>query len=164
MSWHPWWLRRYSICLQCGRPGFEPWVGKIPWRRKWQSTPVLLPGKIPWTEEPGRLQSMGSQRVGHDWATSHALATVNSAAINTGVHISFQIRLFVFSRYIPRNEIAGSYANSIFSFFFFNIIYFWLCWVFIACSTWACHYGGFSCWGAPALRYASFSSYEAWAQ
>ena len=34
-----------SVCLQCGRPGFEPWVGKIPWRRKWQSTPVLLPGK-----------------------------------------------------------------------------------------------------------------------
>ena len=30
--------------LQCGRPGFEPWVGKIPWRRKWQPTPVLLPG------------------------------------------------------------------------------------------------------------------------
>ena len=28
-----------------GRPGFDPWVGKIPWRRKWQSTPVLLPGK-----------------------------------------------------------------------------------------------------------------------
>ena len=26
--------------------------------------------KMPWTEEPGRLQSMGSQRVGHDWATS----------------------------------------------------------------------------------------------
>ena len=26
--------------------------------------------KIPWTEEPGRLQPMGSQRVGHDWATS----------------------------------------------------------------------------------------------
>ena len=26
--------------------------------------------KIPWTEEPGRLQSMGLQRVGHDWATS----------------------------------------------------------------------------------------------
>ena len=34
-----------SICLQCGRPGFDPWVGKIPWRRKWQPTPVLLPGK-----------------------------------------------------------------------------------------------------------------------
>ena len=41
----PWWLRQWSVCLQCRRPGFNPWVGKIPWRRKWQSTPVLLPGK-----------------------------------------------------------------------------------------------------------------------
>jgi len=40
--------------------------GKIPWRRKWQPTPVFLPGKIPHTEEPGGRQSMGSQRVGHD--------------------------------------------------------------------------------------------------
>ena len=40
-----WWLRWLSICLQCRRPGFDPWVGKIPWRRKWQPTPVLLPGK-----------------------------------------------------------------------------------------------------------------------
>ena len=32
-----------------------------------------LAWKIPWTEEPGRLQSMGSQRVGHDWATSLSL-------------------------------------------------------------------------------------------
>ena len=36
-----WWLRRQSVSLQCGRPGFHPWVGKIPWRRKWQPTPVL---------------------------------------------------------------------------------------------------------------------------
>ena len=35
-----------SVCLQCGRPRFHPWVGKIPWRRKWQPTPVLLPGKF----------------------------------------------------------------------------------------------------------------------
>ena len=130
------------LSLQSGRPGFDSWVGKIPWRRKWQSTPALLPGKshgqriligyspwglkesdtterlhfhfhfiyivtslvaqmvkhlpakwetwvrflgredplekemaihsstlawkTPWTEEPDRLQSMGSQRVGHD--------------------------------------------------------------------------------------------------
>ena len=30
----PWWLRQYRICLQCGRPGFDPWLGKISWRRK----------------------------------------------------------------------------------------------------------------------------------
>ena len=33
-----------------------------------------LAWKIPWTEEPGRLQSMGSQRVGHNWATSLSLS------------------------------------------------------------------------------------------
>ena len=36
------------------------------WRRQWHPTPVLLPGKIAWMEEPGRLQSMGSLRVRHD--------------------------------------------------------------------------------------------------
>ena len=34
-----------------------------------------LAWKIPWTEEPGRLQSMGSLRVGHDWATSLSFFT-----------------------------------------------------------------------------------------
>ena len=34
-----------AFCLQSGRPGFDPWVGKILWRRKWQPTSVLLPGK-----------------------------------------------------------------------------------------------------------------------
>ena len=33
------------------------------------TTPVFLPGKIPWTEEPGRLQSMGSQRIRQDLIT-----------------------------------------------------------------------------------------------
>ena len=41
----PWWPGRYSVCPQRGRPRFDPWVGKIPWRRKWQPTPVLLSGK-----------------------------------------------------------------------------------------------------------------------
>ena len=32
--------------LHCRRPGFNPWVGKIPWRRAWPPTPVLLPGEF----------------------------------------------------------------------------------------------------------------------
>ena len=40
-----WWLSQWRICLQCRRPGFDPWVKKIPWRREWQPTPVFLPGK-----------------------------------------------------------------------------------------------------------------------
>ena len=35
-----------SVCLQCWRPEFHSWFGKIPWRRKWQSTPILLPEKF----------------------------------------------------------------------------------------------------------------------
>ena len=42
-----------------------------PLRRAWQPTPVFLPGESPWTKEPGGLQSMGSQRVRHNWATKH---------------------------------------------------------------------------------------------
>ena len=43
---------------------FESWVRKIPRRRKWQPTPVFLPGESrQWTEEPGRLQHMGSQEL-----------------------------------------------------------------------------------------------------
>ena len=38
-------VQRVKRLLQCRRPGFHPWVGKIPWRRKWQPTPVLLPRK-----------------------------------------------------------------------------------------------------------------------
>ena len=41
---------------------------------KWQPTPVLLLGKILWMEEPGRLQSMGLQRAGHDWVVSLSLS------------------------------------------------------------------------------------------
>ena len=38
-----WWLRQ-RIC-QCRRCGFNPWIGKVSWRKKWQPTPVFLLGK-----------------------------------------------------------------------------------------------------------------------
>ena len=69
----PWWLRWWRIRLQCRRPGFDPWVGKILWKREWQPPPVFLPGEFSWTEEPCRPQSLGSQRVGHDWVTKHPI-------------------------------------------------------------------------------------------
>ena len=36
-----------KIHLRCRRPGFDPWIGKILWRREWQPSPVFLPGKPP---------------------------------------------------------------------------------------------------------------------
>ena len=46
--WIPWWLMSLParIHLQCKRPGFNYWVGKISWRREWQPTPVIFPGKF----------------------------------------------------------------------------------------------------------------------
>ena len=51
---------------------FYPWIRKIPWRMKWQTHSSILAWKIPWTEDRGKLQSMGSQRVKHYWAGTHA--------------------------------------------------------------------------------------------
>ena len=65
----PRWLSgKESACNAGGAADtvFNPLVGKIPWRRKWQFTPTFLPGKSLWTEELGGLQSKGSQRFGHD--------------------------------------------------------------------------------------------------
>ena len=60
-----------SAC-QCRRPRFDLRVEKIPWRRAWKPTPRFLSGESPWTEEPGGLESMVSQRVRHDSATKHS--------------------------------------------------------------------------------------------
>ena len=44
--------------VQCGRPGFDPWVGKIPWRRERLSTPVFWPGEFHGLHSPwGRKES-----------------------------------------------------------------------------------------------------------
>ena len=67
----PKWLKGKESACQCGRcrkVRFHPWVGKIPWRRKWQPTPVFL------LENPMDIGVSWatvhrSQRVGHDWAT-----------------------------------------------------------------------------------------------
>ena len=56
----PLWLRWYRIHLKRGRPGFDPWVGKTPWRRKWQPTPVFLPG-----ESRGQRSLVGYSPWGH---------------------------------------------------------------------------------------------------
>ena len=41
----PWWLSCRESACQFRRPGFDPWVGKVPWRRAWQPTPKFLSGK-----------------------------------------------------------------------------------------------------------------------
>ena len=60
--------------VKCLPEMWETWVQSLgqedPLEKEMATHSSTLAWKIPWTEEPGRLQSMGSQRVGHDGATS----------------------------------------------------------------------------------------------
>ena len=81
-------------CRRRKRRGFDPWVGKIPWRRKRQPTLVFLPGEIPWTEEPGGLQSTGSQSVGHGLATEQQWSKYNNIILKIFLEIIKILFLF----------------------------------------------------------------------
>ena len=64
------------ICLQCRssrrRQGFDPWVGKIPWRRKWQPTPVFLPGESHGWRNLAGYSPWGRKEADTTEATQHA--------------------------------------------------------------------------------------------
>ena len=168
-------------CLQCRRAGFEPWVGKIPWRRAWEPTLAFFPGKYPgprslvgyspwcckesdlterlshtckaytqrlkhlpamletwvrslgredslekemathpsilawrtpWTEEPGGLQSIGLQRVGHDGrdvacARTHMHTHAHIPPLSAGPSFSL-----LFSTYIYLSFLRASPSHS----------------------------------------------------
>ena len=71
--WASRWLSRWRTCLlcrRCGRCMFDPWV--LGWEDPLEEGKAthsnILAGKTLWTEGPGALQSMGLQRVGHDWS------------------------------------------------------------------------------------------------
>ena len=72
-----WWLIGKETTCQCRRCGFNPWVGKIPWRRKWQHTPVFLPGKSHGKRNQVGYSLWGHKRVGHDLATKQQQKMVN---------------------------------------------------------------------------------------
>ena len=60
-------------CRRCKRCGFDPWVKKIPWSKKWHPTPVFLPGKFHGQRSMAGYSPMGLWRVRHDRATEHTL-------------------------------------------------------------------------------------------
>ena len=55
-------------CRRRKRLRFDPWVGKIPLEKEMAIHSSILAQRIPWTEEPGGLQSTGSQRVRQNWS------------------------------------------------------------------------------------------------
>ena len=82
----PSWLSWLRICPQCGRPEFDPWVGKIPWRRERLPTPVFWPGEFhglysPWdckeSDMTERLSlSLSSHEQVRNWNLQKGLANL----------------------------------------------------------------------------------------
>ena len=86
--------------MQYGRPGFYPWVGKIPWRRAWQPTPVFLPGEShgqrslgscsPW----GHKESDTTERLSTPWLEQLSLKSLQTLLLLLLSHFS-RVRLCV---------------------------------------------------------------------
>ena len=66
----PSWLSGQEPGCQCRRCRFDPWVGKIPWRRKWLPSPVFLPGKSYGQRSLAGPVHGGSSRARHDLGTN----------------------------------------------------------------------------------------------
>ena len=77
----PWWLSGKESTCRAGDMGLIPGVGKIPWRRKWQPTPVFLPVK---SHRQGSLMGyspQGHKRAGHDLVTKQDSSHMHLLAV-----------------------------------------------------------------------------------
>ena len=64
-------------CRRCNRLGFDPWVGKIPWRSAWQTTPVFMPG-----ESHGQRSLVGSSPWGPKESDMTERLTLHNTALS----------------------------------------------------------------------------------
>ena len=106
----PWWLRRSSICPQGRRPGFHPWVRKIPWRREWQPTPVFLPGEShvqrslagysPWVAESDTVE----------WLTLYSISLL-TAHLTTALYVLWK-ECMITNPICGHPYVPGTYNNT----------------------------------------------------
>ena len=85
--WFPRWFSGKESACQCMRHCFDPWVGKIPWGKKWQPTPVFLPGEShgqgnlvgcsPWGHRVGHNLATKTNQTGHIWPALIATSTTS---------------------------------------------------------------------------------------
>ena len=72
----PLWLSWERVCLQCGRPGFNSWVRKMPWRRERLPTPGFWPGEFhglysPWGhKESDMTEQLSVSHYSTNWSSS----------------------------------------------------------------------------------------------
>ena len=87
-----WWQSWWRIHLQCRKPGLDPWVGKIPWRRKWYPTPVFLPGKSHGQRNLAGYSPWGCKESNMTEQLSMHTSTVSKRLSPSCSHLIFPIR------------------------------------------------------------------------
>ena len=96
----PWWLSGKECACQCKRCSFNPWVWKIPWRREWLPTPVLLPGKSHGQRSMAGYSPWVCRRVGHNLVTKQQIESYDCGRMivtNMSVYESVQFSHSVMS-------------------------------------------------------------------
>ena len=72
------------------------------------NTSILLAWRIPWTEEPGRLQSIGSQGIGHDRSDLAAAAAAEQLSTHTCIHMgSFAVQQRILTFLVPLSVLVS---------------------------------------------------------
>ena len=77
-------------CRRCKRFGFAPWVGKIPWKRKWQLTPIFLPKKSHGQMSLVDYSPWDCKRVGHNWVHTHTHTHTHTHGCFTNLYVFLQ--------------------------------------------------------------------------
>ena len=131
----PTWLRWWRIHLQCRRPGFSPWVRKVPWRRKWLPTPIFLPGEFhgqrnlagyhPWSHKDSDtteqlILTSSVQSLSHvwlyviPWTAAHqtSLSITNSGACSNSCPSSQWCHPTISSSVVPFSSCLQSFSAS----------------------------------------------------
>ena len=101
----PWWLSGKESTCQCRRHRFNPWVRKIPWRRKWQHTPVFLPGKSHGRESLVGYTPWGRKRVRPDRVSKQQQQTRSKSGKASGTY-SLQNTLFILIIMVPKVTVS----------------------------------------------------------
>ena len=99
------WSRIYLQCRRRRRCEFDSWVGKIPWRRKWQPTPVLLPEKSQGERSLVGYDPWGHKRVRQDWSDlARAYTHTHTHTLNSCYDLVPQCG---FVWWLPRSNAGG---------------------------------------------------------
>ena len=118
----PRWLSGKESACQCRRHGSDPWVGKIPSRRKWQPAPVFLTRKSHGQMSLEGYSPWGHKRIGHDLATKIITVTRRISLLSMthsfcvlGHRLCWAVCCYAMFHFLPHEERVLNFDQCLFS-------------------------------------------------